>query len=32
MFMGYSYGVLITINSLNVITLLGEKQSEEFGD
>ena len=28
---GYSYGVLITINLLNVFTLLGEKQLEEFG-
>ena len=28
---GHSYGVLITINLLNVFTLLGEKQLEEFG-
>ena len=32
MFMGNSYGVLITINLLNVFTLLEEKQVEEFGD
>ena len=31
MFMGHSYSVLITINLLNVLTLLGEKQLEEFG-
>ena len=30
--MGHSYGVLITINPLNVFTLLGEKQLEEFCD
>ena len=32
MFMGHSYGVLMTINLLNVFTLLGEKHLEEFGD
>ena len=32
MFMGHSCGVLITINLVNVFTLLGEKQLEEFGD
>ena len=31
MFMGHSYVVLITINLLNVFTLLGEKHFEEFG-
>ena len=30
MCMVHSYGVLITINLLNVFTLLGEKQLEEF--
>ena len=29
--MGHSYGVLMTINLLNVFTLLGEIQLEEFG-
>ena len=29
---GHSYGALITINQLNVFTLLGEKQLEEFSD
>ena len=29
-FMGHSYGALMTINLLNVFTLLGEKQLEEF--
>ena len=32
MFMGHSYDVLITIHLLNVFTLLGEKQFEQFGD
>ena len=32
MFIGHSYDVLITINLLNVFTLLGEKQLEEFSD
>ena len=31
MFMSHNYGVLITINLLNVFTLLGEEQLEEFG-
>ena len=31
MFMGHGYGVLMTINLLNVFTLLREKQLEEFG-
>ena len=31
MFMGHSYGDSMTINLLNVFTLLGEKQLEEFG-
>ena len=31
--MGHSYGVLMTINLLNVFTLLRDKQLlEEFGD
>ena len=32
MFLGHSYGVLITINLLNVFTLLEEKKLEEFSD
>ena len=31
MFMAHSYGVLITINLLNVFTLLEEIQLAEFG-